>query len=57
MYITSYFRDDKLSTTKYYLNKEDIQKLVADELPMTIEMYNTTHIYIVPDEKESNSEK
>jgi hypothetical protein len=57
VYITSYFRDDKLSTTKYYLNKEDIQKLVADELPMTIEMYNTTHIYIVPDEKESNSEK
>lgn len=56
VYITSYFRDDKLSNTTYYLNAEAVQKLVDEPLLATIEMYNTTHIYIVPDEKVNKPE-
>ena len=55
VYITSYFRSDKLSTTSYFLNSDAVNKLVGED-PMTIEMYNTTHIYIVPDEKISKAD-
>ena len=46
VYITSFFRDDRESNTTY---PADVEESLAQDTNITFEMYNTTFIYMVPD--------
>ena len=47
IYITSYFRVGKESHTIY---PDEVEKSLAADTNITFEMYNTTFIYMVPDD-------
>lgn len=46
VYITSFFRDDRESNTTY---PDDVEESLKQDTNITFEMYNTTFIYMVPD--------
>ena len=48
IYISSYFFENKESQTQYFTNSQDLELLLEPSTILTFEMYNTTEIYIVP---------